>query len=238
VDEFGRATCWGDNEDGKTLAPADSVLSIAVAREWTCGVALADGALDCWGEGTSEAQLGVDLSGDYAWIDSSAATTCLIDQAGAATCMGGVKGTEAGPFIDLAVGAAGVCGLSPEGALSCWGEGPIVSPPAGAFVDISGAEVHACGLLDSREVLCWGLTDGGRTEGISGDYAMVEAGDPASCAIDERGGARCWGTGAPELTDSYYQMSNGVNYGCAITRSDEVVCWGQSDFGETQPPLD
>lgn len=113
------AVCWGDGENGKLgtghdqpaqgpVVVASSPLSGSTLRTLALGdnhscVCRTDGAVFCWGAGTS-GQLG------NGWFDNSAVPV-LVD----VTSIGSPR------FVAVTAGSAHTCGLTEDGRVFCWG---------------------------------------------------------------------------------------------------------------------
>jgi hypothetical protein len=127
-------------------------------------------------------------------------------------------------FEQLASGARGPCGLTPAGAVYCWGEnsrgqlGPSVAlgdtltsptlvPMPEPLAQLSGFNQSFCGVSAGGTGYCWGynnrgqLGDGTQTDRsspveVSGGHrwAMIAVGSLGSCGIDVNRQLWCWGT--------------------------------------------
>ena len=72
---------------------------------------------------------------------------------------------------------------------------------------------------------------------VTGTYATVEAGSIMMCALDISGAVSCWEDrtyrGGPVVstpTQCVKSIGVGLQAACAITLSDELVCWGSSEL--------
>lgn len=235
----GAAACWGRNADGQlgngstltspTPVPVDGIdgfeagrtaVAIAAGETHSC-VALADGAVACWG-GNSSGQLGNGTTG---------AETRPVP-------VSGLSGGDGEPrAVAISAGGSHTCALLSTGAVKCWGMGgegqlgagtqsmsaePVDvigldgQSPAGRAMSLSAGYLHTCAVLQTGAVKCWGsnyfrqlggeATPAFRTwptqvPGLSGVDASssatsVSAGYDSSCVIMASGGVQCWGMNA------------------------------------------
>lgn len=198
----GEAHCWGDNRSGELGTPADVPFSavpvpaapgsrfVALAAghrpsvdtlddegAHTCGLTV-DSRLLCWGN-NRVGQLG----------DGSRQSTSLpVEPAGGHA------------FVRVAAGAGFTCAIDEEGALYCWGEGPLGTPLA----------------INDRSMQ--------RSDVPRIAHHSVPAAPPGPVPIPICGEkSEEWpnGTGIP-----YAEVSAGWRHACAITPDNRVFCWG------------
>jgi alpha-tubulin suppressor-like RCC1 family protein len=158
---------------------------------------------------------------------------------GCSTVPVGVSGLGTG-VSEISSGYAGACALMNAGTVKCWGynaggqigNGNDTGPEGcGEFpVPCSTTPVNVSGLT--------GVTD-------------IASGWNHTCAITNTGGIKCWGasgngqlgdgTEAERSTPVDVDMPNGVTATsiaagaentCAITDTDELLCWGSNRFGQ------
>lgn len=197
--EFGSVVCWGYNAYGLGYIGINTV-----------------------GDNESPADVGpVELGGGAIGVSASEYTSCALLQGGVPICWGnnywGQLGHPPGNIGDdetpgsvgpigipdelqaLANGGEHQCGLSPGGAVLCWGRGGngqlgngdvvTISDPTQAFsvlperaVDsIAVGMMHNCAVLGSGEITCWGLNDNGQlgyggTFNVGDDELAAEVG--------------------------------------------------------------
>lgn len=150
-------------------------------------------------------------------------------------------------FIDISSGARHTCGLNLEGALFCWGRaewGTTGLPePIGTetgFLQVASTFEHACALRANGEVACWGQGTLGQlgeaSPGTSAALPVTMTGLPpiqklapggsSTCALDESGGAWCWGLddtgqlgagGAPQTCVDLAPYGEGSSAPCSLT---------------------
>ena len=172
LDRFGRAFCWGSNENGQLGAeipaalcrttacemPTEPILVATTARftqltagaSFTCGLTAAGEAL-CWGS-----------------YDEHSLTTT--PPGGTAIAVGGSL-----RFASIDAGFSHVCAVTADGALYCWGNGAwtgalgeprlpydeLVLEPrriaAGeTFTSVAPGSTATCAITEDRETLCLG----------------------------------------------------------------------------------
>jgi len=183
----------------------------------TCAI-LANGAVSCWGAGSS-GQLG---NGGTLEQYSPTSTSSL-----------GINRMA----VAISSGNYHTCAILDNGAVSCWGlnnqgqlgnggnansNNPSLTSSLGAnrtAVAISSGSSHTCAILDNGAVSCWGnglygqLGNGGTLEqysptltsslGINRTAVTISSGESHTCAILDNGDVSCWGSG------SYGQLGNG-----------------------------
>jgi hypothetical protein len=97
-----------------------------------------------------------------------------------------------GQFQEVAAGLSANCARDTQGAITCWGSGPlaITTAPAGlAHLGVGGAV--ACGLDSGGEIHCWGETQ--EWSFIPrGTFREVSVADYA-CALRSGGQIVCFG---------------------------------------------
>ena len=120
----GAITCWGDNEQGQTDAPAGSFTAVSAGGAHTCGLRT-NGAITCWGDneqGQTDAP-----AGSFTAVSAGGAHTCGLRTNGAITCWGnnefGQKDAPAGSFTAVSAGSWHTCAIRESGAITCWGNG-------------------------------------------------------------------------------------------------------------------
>lgn len=124
------------------------------------------------------------------------------------------------------------CAIRQDGLIACWGQDSyggagntrnIIAHPRlvqglddfamQTFTDLATAESMNCAVSTAGDIWCWGRAIGGGGFG---------AGTPESLLL-----ARKLDLGERVATS----VSLGLGFGCAHTRSDEVLCWGLQRFG-------
>ncbi|MDC3317383.1 hypothetical protein OAV29_03990, partial [Candidatus Poseidoniaceae archaeon] len=222
----GSVACWGDGAYGQlgtgntqqqtspvivnTFGNGRVPISISSGYRHTC-VVLDNGAVSCWGEGSS-GQLG---NGGTTQQNSPTQTSSL-----------GTGRTA----ISISSGYKHTCVILDNGDVSCWGEGyygrlgnggtsnklsPTLTSSLGAgrtAVAVSAGFGHTCVILDTGSVSCWGSGFGGRlgnggtaqqnnptptsSLGSSRHAISISTGETHTCVILDNGSSSCWGTGS------------------------------------------
>ncbi len=227
VADDNNANSIGDNETPRAvgavqLGMGHTARAVTAGRFHTCAL-LDDGAVRCWGLGSS-GQLGY---GDAKNIGDDE-TPDKVDP----VKLGPV------PAVALSAGAFHTCALLADGKVRCWGFGgngrlgyantdsigdneppeavnPVDLGPERAVAIAAGGD-HTCALLEDGTVRCWGFGGNGRlgyanktsigdneTPGSAGPVDLgpgrravaISAGGGSTCVRLDDGGVRCWGEG-------------------------------------------
>jgi alpha-tubulin suppressor-like RCC1 family protein len=178
-------------------------------------------------------------------LSSSFNHTCGVEVGGAVWCWGADESGQGGdgdqalartrPTRAVGVtasrvfaGYAHTCARSTDGALRCWG-----ADPHGELGDGATAAVRL------EPVVARGATD----------TAAMALGMAFSCAADDRGAARCWGSNewgglgdgrsgrpqpvAPVGIAGVTALGAGWGHVCALAEFGAVWCWGSRGFAQT-----
>ena len=204
-----------NHECGQSQPPSGVFQQVSAGYLHSCAVA-ADGTLACWGAGQTD-------------------SACTIDQCGQAA-------PPAGALSKVAAGVHHSCALALDGTVQCWGEASEAVAPTGMFNDLFGGPFASCGLRSDDSLECWG--PGGvlqLQQPPSLAFSSAAIGDGWACGIAKADGELiCWGQNdygnlnAP--AGSFRQVALGDRHGCAIRDDDSVVCWGDNQQLESQPP--
>ena len=271
----GTVWCWGSDYSGQlgdgganTDQPipvpvsgfSSGVTAIAAGGDHTC--AIADrGGVWCWGynalgqvgdgSGVRIRSVPVAVPGLDSGVTAIAAGrffTCALTDRGAVRCWGSdsdgqlgnggvnIDRPTPGPVTDLSTGVAAIaaggahaCALTSTGALLCWG-----SDEFGQLGD-AGANLDR-----STPVAVWGLAP---------DVAAVTTGGDHTCALDNAGGALCWGLGTSgqlgsgtmtsrstpggvlDLSAGVAAIAAGGAHTWALTDEGTVLFWGNTISG-------
>jgi len=215
----GALVCFGANESGQLGRGDRSATSPGPARVGTrtyeryalgdnhsCAIVAAGGALFCWGSnGTGQLGLGA--------TPEALVPTSVPLVGGAAS---------------VAAGWAFTCALSADGELSCTGAN----------------DAGELGVGDAVNRDAFEYVSGGRS------FSDVTAGAEFTCAVEQGSGAGwCWGsnfwgqlgTGIASAADetspqpvmferALARVEAGQHHVCAITRADELYCWGANEY--------
>ena len=191
--------------------------------------------------------------------------TCALTSTGGVVCWGRNDDSELGNKTATDTDAPVDVKISDGSALT-------------GIIQVDAGEQHACAVTSSGGVVCWGegvngrLGNDGTTDkdhavdvvavgggGTLSGIVQVSAGNTHTCAVTDRGGVVCWGSGTVgELgndcgntcTNSDHpvavvdedngsgtltgivQVSAGAYHTCALTSEGGVVCWGQGASGQ------
>jgi alpha-tubulin suppressor-like RCC1 family protein len=227
----GGIKCWGANvlgaPAGTHTIPVDidgwhySAVSISAGSSYTCALT-AEGRLYCWGSNI-HGQLGdgtMDTRATPVPVGVDPRPTPAYTQSG---------GEGRLSFVQISAGYDHTCAVTTYGGVKCWGRNWYGQLGDGTDDDHNFP----------MDVI--GLTSG---------VAAVEAGQYFSCALTNQGGVQCWGLNSmyqlgdgwfenratpadvSGLTDGVLAISVGNSHACALTTSNEVMCWGRNESGE------
>ncbi|HJL14370.1 MAG TPA: MopE-related protein [Sandaracinaceae bacterium LLY-WYZ-13_1] len=216
--------CWGENSRGQlgdgtttrrlrpTIVPGvDTIDDLALQDGSTCALRR-DGAVFCWGDGSSVPALRVLAGAGPLSADSQ---TCAAEAAGRVWCWG--QNTTGQIGNGTTVTAALPEWISSDD-LSAEPDTTVRSVAAGGTQALfTHDEGHTCVATDSTgagpRVFCWGLDSWG------------QLGDGS------RGGFESRPTPVPGLTDPV-QVSTGDDFSCARMDGGTVACWGLNSAGQ------
>jgi uncharacterized protein YjdB len=141
-----------------SYAKALRFTSVASGFSHSCGLT-AEGEVYCWGS-NQVGQLGT------AEPTSRCESLVPLGRGGVARSTfrcSAVPVRVPGRFVSVSAGTQGNCGLTPEGAASCWGDGspgttqgPALVPGGVVFRSVSAGAGFGCGVSTSGEGYCWG----------------------------------------------------------------------------------
>lgn len=223
----GTVYCWGYNEHGAVgtggsipqqtravpvLRTNGSVLDGGVdlfsGSEHNC-ILQSDGAAWCWGFGWA-GQLG---NGSF----------------GISFVPVAIDVSQAGGYVDLAMGTDHTCGVALDGRVFCFGHNAsgqlglgagaqeIVSEPTFNGVTlargVAAAGSHTCAVLANGTVKCWGNNEDGQ---LGAGIADTEKNVPVNVV------------GLSGVAD----VDAGLAHTCAVTAGGEMFCWGANASGQ------
>jgi hypothetical protein len=160
-------------------------------------------------------------------------------QAGTITCWGANRPFDIpndSDFVQVAVSAAYVCGLTNGGEVRCASG---VSPAGANYTAlVAGPALLSygtmCGLRDDGSLRCWDAADTAQvTE--AGPFVKVSVGEGFACAIDLNDTPQCFGfvngNGVPLHADQLpsataRDVSLGLGSACVIDTDQRIQCWG------------
>jgi alpha-tubulin suppressor-like RCC1 family protein len=270
--ENGTVECWGDDQSGQLgdggyenrSAPTPVVLPaaagfIAAGFSHTCAL-LVDRRIECWGWNT-EGQLGdgtvksrrtpadvAGFSGQVAAVAAGWSHACMLSaDAGGVRCWGWNGSGQLG-----------------DGSNSDRTAPVSVASLDSGWVAVAVGGEHACALSETGGVKCWGRNDRGQlgsgtnadrnrpvdVAGLPEETVAVAAGRAHTCALNVRGGVKCWGANedgqlgdgtavdrnkpaaVSGLAEGVVGIAAGGNHTCALTRAGGLKCWGSNKYGE------
>ena len=252
----GSVQCWGLSDNGRTTPPtAVSFAQIELGSSAACGTT-DDDEIECWGLNTSANVDSAPAGNQFVWAGVGVEHGCGLRHNGVVECWGSNADGRATPPLDndgdaerfstISVGPQYSCGVLTGGGLSCWGaasNGRTTPPSTGSYTAVTAGKGHACAIQTDGTVACWGRSTEDRTNAPSGQFTAIDSIGAFTCGIKSDAGVACWGvdsadgsvSGAPD-TGSYIDIAVGVDHACALTDSNEVLCWGNDDDNQLTPP--
>jgi alpha-tubulin suppressor-like RCC1 family protein len=219
----GTVSCWGGGGSGETgandTAPRtlptravpgiEGVIDLDLGFGHSCAI-VADGAVRCWGEGTS-GQLGVGMDNLMDAPNEDASTVPL-----------------PAPARRLAAGGRATCAILEGGAVHCWGSStitgaaanapdPVAIPLAAAALRVAISDSIGAALLSDGRVQLWG-------------NAFVVDGRPATAGVLDVRDLDLGGARPTHLAVGAFQL-------CVTFDTDRMTCWGESFKGEFGTPV-
>ncbi|MEQ1567667.1 MAG: MopE-related protein [Myxococcota bacterium] len=194
---------------------------------------------------------------DFEEISVGKYHTCALDTTGVVKCFGGDEfgqislnqATEPG-WKHVCSGFTYSCASHEDGTLLCWGsdEDHVIQdvPTDFAADQISCGDTFACALDGEGVAVCWGDDEFGQVSETPTalEFTAIAAGAQFACAVSEQGGlVACWGddrsdqvTDAPPITEeNFVTVQAGLDYACAIRQDLGLRCWGEDNFGQSEP---
>jgi hypothetical protein len=178
-------------------------------------------------------------------VDANGFDTCVLLPDGTPQCWGDgfLDGEDqpTGTYTEIGVGGGGGCGLTAASAISCWSlpvEGNEYPPPStGQYTQLSGGDDDDCALSTAGAMTCWGPNSVSQP----GPFTKVSVGYGGGCAIETGGSLFCfdYSFGSYYLsppTGTYAAVAAGGDFACAIGTDQEISCWGDNTYGQTDPP--
>ncbi len=185
-----------------------------------------------------------DFSSNWVEVAASENDACGITPQGTVQCIRYQPSEIAatGNFISITAGRWHFCGLSTDGAISCWTEGgqEEVDVPSGYFSSVSAGFYHTCAINIDGLVQCWGSNSHGQTNSTLTPSVLVSSGLNHSCAVTADGEIVCWGCVEEPPTElqslghcdphplTMSALSSGNFYNCGISDTN-IHCWGCAD---------
>ena len=232
VDNAGGTYCWGQNSDGqvgigtndaKVLVPT-LVASLTVPMHdvragdnFTCALSQS-GSVACWGQGDS------GRLGNGSDAESLAPVW--------------VTGLSDGNVTQLEVGWSSSCAAVQGGSLYCWGRNNVGQLGIGTTEDSNvpvevtalGSGVRAfssgyrnvCAIDADGALYCWG----------SNSYGALGDGSEEDSSTPMRVGGVLAYAGDPGYATITEVDVGGTNISCAVTDTDDRLCWGKIPISE------
>lgn len=150
------------------------------------------------------------------------------------------EGGEDGPqpcadcrFIAIEATADGVCGVTLDGDIACWGHYSD-RPTDGPYVAIFGGGGNStCALRSDGRACCWPSNLSASADlAAPGDVAFTNLapGGYHGCGVDTDGEVHCWGGDdydqASPPAGSFLALSAGSLHTCGIRSDHTLACWG------------
>ncbi len=212
IDGERSVVCWGDPDDlAVQPIPRVQTAALSVSPTHNCVTHVATIAV-CWGAGPGATVPAMADQGAFA-ITAGSGHTCMLDfTTHEPVCWGrddlGQSTPPAIPLLQIAAGDGYTCGLTPEGALTCWGRALPNAPPVGArFRTVVAGPTYACALDAADIATCWG----------DGPANLLS---PPAVAFDSLALGR--------------DHACGITFD---ERFQRVVCWGDNSFGQLDVPV-
>ncbi|MBU1238569.1 hypothetical protein KKF84_09975 [Myxococcota bacterium] len=267
--------CWGDNEYGQLgfgataysatpLQALDStgggIAGVAVGYRHVSAVTPTDNWFYGWGDNT------------YGTLGDGTVSATELVPVDTISPVNYLRAVEAGYNASCALTASleAACWGSDSSGLLGNGAGQgdktepfnVVNPGGIIFDSLSMKNLHACALDLSGNAWCWGNNLQGQlgigTAALFAEeptavtmppgrhFVRIATGQYSTCAIDDLGGAWCWGSndggqlGNNSLVNSntpvavvaaatvFVDISPGHSHACGVTDEGVILCWGNS----------
>ena len=121
VEAGGTLACWSSHESIVVFDPPTDAGFVQVAvgpLELSCARTTAGGVV-CWGD-SADGLDDLPTEGVASIGVSDMGTLCMLDDAGAVSCVGAREVSEVGPFQQMDVQGREVCTVDAAGAVDCW----------------------------------------------------------------------------------------------------------------------
>lgn len=128
--------CWGRSDDAENVAPNDSFLAVATARQASCAITVS-GQLRCWGSSANGRT--TPPGGTFVSIAGGPEHFCALETGGALRCWGKNDRGQAAPpsgtgWVGLTTSTnTATCAWKADGTWACWGDEALVARPVTAL---------------------------------------------------------------------------------------------------------
>ncbi len=237
----GRASCWGQENYGRTMLPGQRASILATTDNAICWLDNR-GAVDCEGGG-DQLSIGRPTADGFVDLQLGSSFGCAVDRAGIATCWGednqGQTGLTGTRVQSLSTGTDQACAIDMRGEILCVGSNSFgqSSPPAGRYLSVSTAYQHSCAINAAGRAVCWGTNGQGQATAPTGQFTQVVTGLAHTCGLRPAGQVECWGAAVATRAPAgrFEDLSARGRTTCATAADGSVACWGQSTLGLMPP---
>lgn len=250
----GTVVAWGDNARGQCNIPPGLSDVIAISAGYEHAVALkADGTIEAWGNNDhGQTTVPPDLTGVVEISAGSWFTMARKVTGTRIAVWGSSLSTLSPPSFNIsdikAVAAGRTAGLAlnPNGTVTAWGTGNIVSALPIGLTDVKtiGAGVdHGVALRADGTVVSWGANSFGERDVPPGltDVKAIAVGSYHNVALKSDGTVVRWGNAAanasfPSALSGVTAVAAGSVHSLALKANGTVEAWGSNFEGETTVP--
>lgn len=227
LDKKGQSLCWNQNNSMFSLPQNHAFKTISIGTYQSCGITL-NSALLCWGASSYARQ----PIANYRMVAVGAYSGCAIDFEGKLVCWDDKSmlplPKEINQLADaVSVGEGKACAImTARKNIHCWSikEGKLIQSYEDRFTAVSvGLSDLVCALDSQSNAQCFGHI---QLPEINGGYRKIAMGAVQVCGIDNLGGLHCEGMFEPDIQTLVLDVIVGWDFGCVLTASQEVQCWG------------
>lgn len=134
------------------------------------------------------------------------------------------------------------CGIRTDGTVECWGAAARSGVPTEPVMDVALDFYGAVAVTTLGEITCWGESSSPLVTDCPSDgtWMAVDVGYNSACALNDDGGAVCWGDAGDMVTDppvaGYSHLEIGEIHACAWDDAGSGECWGDCSRGQCTVP--
>jgi alpha-tubulin suppressor-like RCC1 family protein len=168
---------------------------------------------------------------------------------------------EAAHFTTISAAFGHACGIDPDGALFCWGDGLFGKLGTGDLTArleptrvgtesdwriVTAGENTTCGIRADASLWCWGVDLTGANNDdllpvqVPGSYSLVDSGDDGYCAVETDGTTQCRFRTSnmlarqdlPAVVSRPSQIAYTHSTACVIDDQAALYCWGSNQFAQ------